>query len=265
MAEDKETRERVRALVKQVLESVPVEDEKTTSTGAPARENFPKRVVVNSLQDKIDKEYDRDESAKNLITEDDLRGLEEGARVRVAENARFTPLAQDIINDKKIILVKKTSRSASLKVKSVGVACDHGGFEYKEQLKKFLGELGLNVRDFGTNSKDAVDYPDFAQAVAAAVGKNHVDAGIIIDGAGIGSAMAANKVPGVRAAACYNVALAKNSREHNGANVLTLGSGQNSFTEIREIVEAFLTNEITEDRHKKRVGKIDAIERQYKS
>src|SRR5687767_7584984 len=242
MAEDKETRERVRALVRQVLESVPVEDENTVSSEATAQENFPKRVVVNSLQDKIDKEYDRDESAKNLITEDDLRGLEEGAKVRVAENARFTPLAQDIVSDKKIVLVKKTSRNASLKVKSVAVGCDHGGFEYKEQLKNFLAELGLNVRDFGTNSKDAVDYPDFAHAVATAVGKNHVDAGIIIDGAGIGSAMAANKVPGVRAAACYNVALAKNSREHNGANVLSLGSGQNSFNEIKEIVEAFLTN-----------------------
>lgn len=264
MAEDKETRDRVRALVRQVLESVPVEDENTVSTDAPAPENFPKRVVVNSLRNKIDKEYDRDESAKNLITEDDLRGLEEGSKVRVAENAKFTPLAQDIINDKKIGLVKKTSRSASLKVKSVGLACDHGGFEYKEQIKEFLAELGLNVRDFGTNSKDAVDYPDFAHAVAAAVGKNHVDAGIIIDGAGIGSAMAANKVPGVRAAACYNAALAKNSREHNGANVLTLGSGQNSLAEIKQIVEAFLTNEITEERHKKRVGKIDAIETQYK-
>ncbi len=262
MAQDKETRDRVRALVKQVLESVPVEDEKTIAD-AP-QESFPQRVVVNSLREKQEKEFDRDESAKSLLTEDDLRGLEEGARVRVAENAKFTALAQDIINDKKLVLIKKSSRTSSLKVKSVGVACDHGGFEYKEQLKKYLAELGLKVRDFGTNSKDAVDYPDFAHAVAAAVGKNHVDAGIIIDGAGIGSAMAANKVPGVRAAACYNAALAKNSREHNGANVLTLGSGQNSFAEIKEIVEAFLTNEITEDRHKKRVGKIDAIERQYK-
>lgn len=263
MAQDKETRERVRALVKQVLESVPLEDEKPAAQKQP--EKFPQRIVVNSLKEKAEKEFDRDESAKNLLTEDDLRGLEEGARVRVAENVRFTPLAQDIINDKKLVLIKKSSRNASLKVKSVGVACDHGGFEYKERLKNFLTELGAKVRDFGTNSKDAVDYPDFAHAVAAAVGKNHVDAGIIIDGAGIGSAMAANKVPGVRAAACYTVALAKNSREHNGANVLTLGSGQNSFDEIKEIVEAFLTNEISEERHKKRVGKIDAIERQYKS
>jgi ribose 5-phosphate isomerase B len=262
MAENKETRDRVRALVKQVLENVPLEDEKPAAQQTP--ENFPQRVVVNSLKEKSEKEFDRDESAKKLLTEDDLRGLEEGSRVRVAENVKFTPLARDIVNDKKLVLVKKSSRKASLKVKSVAVGCDHGGFEFKEQLKNFLAELGVNVRDFGTNSKDAVDYPDFAHAVAEAVGRNHVEAGIIIDGAGIGSAMAANKVPNVRAAACYNTALAKNSREHNGANVLTLGSGQNSFAEIKEIVEAFLTNEISEERHKKRVGKIDAIETQYK-
>ncbi|MGI9056123.1 MAG: RpiB/LacA/LacB family sugar-phosphate isomerase [Pyrinomonadaceae bacterium] len=258
---DKETRDRVRALVKQVLENVPLEDEKPAVQN---QENFPQRVVVNSLKEKSEKEFDRDESAKKLLTEDDLRGLDEGARVRVAENVKFTALAQDIVNDKKLVLIKKSSRNASIKVKSVAIGCDHGGFEYKEQLKDFLNELGLNVRDFGTNSKDAVDYPDFAHAVAEAVGRNHVDVGIIIDGAGIGSAMAANKVPNVRAAACYSVALAKNSRQHNGANVLTLGSGQNSFAEIKEIIEAFLTNEITEERHKKRVGKINAIEKQYK-
>lgn len=255
MAEDKETRDRVRALVKEVLAKAPVEDK--------PRETWPKRVVVNSLKEKAEREFDRDESAKSLITEDDLRGLEEGARVRIAEKARLTPLAQDIVTDKKIVLIKKTPRSSSIKIKSVAVGCDHGGFEYKEQLKNFLAEMDINVRDFGTDSKDAVDYPDFAHAVAAAVGRNHVDAGIIIDGAGIGSAMAANKVPGVRAAACYNAALARNAREHNGANVLTLGSGQNSFNEIKEIVEAFLTNELTETRHQKRVNKIDAIQKQY--
>lgn len=258
MAEDKETRERVRALVKEVLANVPVEEE-----AEKPQETFPQRVVVNSLKDEIDKEYDRDESSKSLITEDDLRGLNEGAKLRVSENARFTPLAQDIILEKHIQLIKKKSRRASTGVKSVALGCDHGGFDFKEQLKDFLGNLGLQVRDFGTNSKDAVDYPDFAHAVAVAVSRNQVDAGIIIDGAGIGSAMTANKVPNVRAAACYSVALAKNSREHNGANVLTLGSGQNSFSEIKEIVEAFLTSDLTEDRHKKRVGKIEAIERQY--
>lgn len=260
---DKETRDRVRALVKQVLEAVPLEEEKT-SDAQPQAENFPQRIVVNSLKEKSERDFDRDESAKGLLTEDDLRGLDEGARVRIAENAKFTPLARDIINDKKLVLIKKSSRNTSLKVKSVAIGCDHGGYEYKEQLKVFLSELGLNVRDCGTNSTEAVDYPDFAHLVAEAVGRNHVDAGIIIDGAGIGSAMAANKVPNVRAAACYNAALAKNSREHNGANVLTLGSGQNSFDEIKEIVRQFLTNEMTEERHEKRVGKIIAIETQYK-
>ncbi len=256
MSEQKETRERVRELVKQVLANVPPEAEPV--------ENFPQRVVVNSLQDKIDKEYDRDESAKNLITEDDLRGLESGAKLRISENAKLTPLASDIINERKIVLVKKPSRRMSVKVRTVAVGSDHGGFEFKEKLKIFLTELGLNVRDFGTNSKDAVDYPDFAHAVARAVGERKVDVGIIIDGAGIGSAMTANKVPNVRAAACYSVALARNSREHNGANVLTLGSGQNDFNEIKEIVEAWISTDLTEERHQKRVGKIEAIEREYK-
>lgn len=256
MAQDKETRDRVRELVRQVLSATP-------ETVAPA-EVYPQRVLVNSLQGKTEKEFDRDESAKTLITEDDLRGLHEGAKLRVSERVKFTPLASDLIAQKGIALITKTSRRAATKVRSVAIGCDHGGFEYKEKLKGFLAELGLNVRDFGTNSKDAVDYPDFAHAVARAVGERKVDAGIIIDGAGIGSAMTANKVPNVRAAACYSVALAKNSREHNGANVLSLGSGQNSFEEIKAIVEAWLTTDLTEERHQKRVGKIDAIDREYK-
>ncbi len=257
MAENKETRERVRALVKEVLANVPVEDKTST-------ESFPKLVVVNSLKDEIGKEFDRDESAKSLITEDDLRGLDAGAKLRVSENTKFTPLASDLIREKRIELIKKTERRSSSKVTSVALASDHGGFEFKELLKNFLSDLGFQVRDFGTNSTDAVDYPDFAHAVAKAVSEKSVDVGIIIDGAGIGSAMTANKVPNVRAAACYSVALAKNSREHNGANVLTLGSGQNTFNEIKEIARAWLSTDLTEDRHKKRVGKIDAIERQYK-
>lgn len=269
---EKDTRERVRELVKQVLASVPEIEETALPEinlqkpeKASLTENiFPQRLVVNSLKDEIGKEFDRDESAKSLITEDDLRGLDFGARLRVSDDARFTPLANDIIQEKAIVLIRKSSRRASVKVKTVAVGCDHGGFEFKEQLKDFLDNLGLQVRDFGTNSKDAVDYPDFAHAVAKAVSEKTADVGIIIDGAGIGSAMTANKVSGVRAAACYNAALAKNSREHNGANVLTLGSGQNSFGEIKEIVEAWLSSDLTEDRHKKRVAKIDAVERQYK-
>lgn len=255
-SEEKETRERVRELVKQVLAAVPNAPEEQNNTV----EHF----VVNSLKNEIGKDFDRDESAKTLITEDDLRGLDFGAKLRIAENAKFTPLANDIIREKQIELIKKSERKSPSKVRTIAIGCDHGGFNYKEELKKFLGGLGFNVHDFGTNSTDAVDYPDFAHAVAMAVGNRNADVGIIIDGAGIGSAMTANKVPNVRAAACYSVALAKNSREHNGANVLTLGSGQNKLDEIKEIVTAWLGTELTEDRHKKRVGKIDNIEKQYK-
>jgi ribose 5-phosphate isomerase B len=224
----------------------------------------PEHLVVNSLKEKRDREYDRDESSKSLITEDDLRGLEQGARIRVGANARFTPLASDIIAEKNFELIRKQPREAGMLIRTVAIGADHGGYAMKEQLKTYLSDLGVQVRDFGTNSTDAVDYPDFAHAVASAVGAKHVDAGIIIDGAGIGSAMTANKVPGVRAAACYSPVLAKNSREHNGANVLTLGAGQNSVDEAKAIVDAFISTDISEERHQKRVGKIDNIDKQYR-
>jgi len=251
------TRDRVRALVREVLATVPSEPDDPT-------DKPPEHVVVNSLRDTLNKEWDRDESAKQLITEDDLRGLSDGAKVRIAENARFTPLADDIVREKGIELIRKQGRQATLKVRTVGIGADHGGYPFKEKLKEFLAGFGVQVNDFGTNSTDAVDYPDYAHAVAKAVSEARADVGIIIDGAGIGSAMTANKVPGVRAAACYNAALARNSREHNGANVLTLGSGQNTIEELRDIVTAFLTTELTEERHKRRVGKIDSVEKQYR-
>lgn len=251
MAGSMDKRNQVRELVKQVLESV-------------SMDNSPDEVSVKlPPSNPIVKEFDRDESAKSLLTEDDFRGLEKGARIRIAEDARLTPSATDAVNERGLELIRKESRNASLKVKTVGIGCDHGGYELKERIETYLKGLGLLVRDFGTHSKESVDYPDYAHFVAEAVSKGNIDVGIVIDGAGIGSAMAAGKVPGVRPAACYNVALAKNSREHNGANVLSLGSGQNSFEEAQQIIYAFLTTEITEERHKKRVGKIDAIERQY--
>ena len=260
--ENKETRDRVRALVRQVLATVPTEGEAGPSAAAAA--NVVEHVVVNSMQAKMGKEFDRDESSKTLLTEDDLRGLETGSRLRVAANVKFTALAQDIVNERSIELIRKQPRQNTTKVRSVALGSDHGGYKVKEQLKSYLTDFGLQVRDFGTSSEDAVDYPDFAHAVAKSVAGRQVDIGIIIDGAGIGSAMTANKVPNVRAAACYSTALAKNSREHNGANVLTLGAGQNSFEEVKQIVEAFISTDISEERHKKRVGKIDNIEKQYR-
>lgn len=259
MNEQEQTRERVRQLVRQVLENTPLaEEEAEKETPRTKFIDVAPRVVAAP-----EREFDRDESAKNLITEDDLRGLHEGARLRVADNARFTPLASDLIGEKRIELIKKSSRGGSSKVRSIALASDHGGYEFKERLKEFLAGKNFQVRDFGTNSEAAVDYPDFAHAAAKAVAEKTADVGIVIDGAGIGSAMTANKIPGVRAAACYSIALAKNSREHNGANVLTLGSKQNSFQEICEIVEAFLAADLTEERHQKRVSKIEAVERQF--
>jgi len=146
----------------------------------------------------------------------------------------------------------------------VAIGADHAGYEQKEQIKRTLDDLGVNYEDMGTYSCDSVDYPDYAKKVGEAVANGDVDQGLLVCGSGTGMAIAANKVPGVRAAACYNAALARNSREHNGANVLTLGSGQNSFDEIKEIVTAFLTTDLTEERHKRRVGKIDSVEKQYK-
>lgn len=257
---DKETREKIKGLVRQALDSRRPESSKSPIVPSPEIEH----VRVNSLSPKSENGYERDESAKHLITEDDLRGLAPGSRVRVSSDARFTPSAQDFISSNGINLVTKSSRGSEARVRTVGIGCDHGGFETKERLKKVLIDRGLMVRDFGTDSKDAVDYPDFAHAVARAVSDKTIEIGVVIDGAGIGSAMTANKIPGVRAAACYSVALAKNSREHNGANLLTLGAGQNTFEEICEIVNAFLSTEISESRHIKRVGKIDAIDREYK-
>jgi ribose 5-phosphate isomerase B len=253
-----DTRDRVRALVREVLATVPTELDDLPS------DKPPEHVVVNSLKGTLNKEWERDESAKQLITEDDLRGLAEGSKVRVAENARLTPLANDIVREKRIELIRKQGRQSTLKVRTIAIGADHGGYPMKEKLKEFLAGFPVQINDFGTNSTDAVDYPDHAHAVAKAVSEARADIGIIIDGAGIGSAMTANKVPGVRAAACYNVSLAQNSREHNGANVLTLGSGQNTVEELRDIVTAFLTSELTEERHKRRVGKIDSVEKQYK-
>ena len=142
----------------------------------------------------------------------------------------------------------------------IAIGADHGGFDLKTQLLGFLRERVGCITDCGTHSKEAVDYPRIAYTVARLVASGQADRGIMIDGAGIGSAMAANKVRGVRAAACYSVALAKNSREHNDANVLTLGAGQTNFDLACQIVEMFLTSECVEERHFKRVQLINAIQ-----
>jgi ribose 5-phosphate isomerase B len=258
MADDA-TRDRVRALVRDVLsKAAPAEFEASTPP-QPAG----KSASSSPSEPAAGPTVTRDESAKLVITEDDVRGLERGSVLRIAEAARLTPLAADIINERGIEITRRVPRKGLTHTRTVAVGADHGGYPMKEELKTFLTELGHRVHDFGTNSESAVDYPDFAHAVARAVADGAADVGIMIDGAGVGSAMTANKVPGVRAAACYSVEVARDSREHNGANVLTLGSKTISSAEMRDIVRAWLGTELTEDRHRKRVGKIDAVERQY--
>lgn len=251
---DNSTRDRVRALVREVLAKAAPE---TTVEQTATR--FINTVAESPAQSAVT----RDESAKSVITEDDVRGLEAGAILRIGEDARLTPLAADIVKEKKIELVRRTSRRGSKASKIVAVGADHGGFKMKEEVKAVLRDLGHKAQDFGAYSEEAVDYPDFAHAVARAVSNGTADLGIIVDGAGVGSAMTANKVPGVRAAACYSVEVARNSREHNDANVLTLGSKTINSAQMREIVTTWLATEITEERHRKRVAKIDAIQRQY--
>jgi RpiB/LacA/LacB family sugar-phosphate isomerase len=145
--------------------------------------------------------------------------------------------------------------------KSVAIGADHGGFHLKETLKAFLTEKGYQVTDCGTHSTESVDYPDLAFVVAAKVARGQAWRGVIIDGAGIGSCMAANKVKGVRAAMCYDHATAHNSREHNDANVLTLGAGLIGPNLAKQIVTTFLETEFAGGRHARRVDKIMDIEK----
>ena len=146
---------------------------------------------------------------------------------------------------------------------AVAVGADHGGFELKQLIGRRLADAGYVVHDCGTTSTEPVDYPDFAHAVARLVADGTCRWGIAIDGAGIGSCMVANKVPGVRAAACHDVTTARNSREHNHANVLTLGAGLIGPRLAMEIVDAWLSTPWGPDRHAARVAKIGEVERRY--
>ena len=145
----------------------------------------------------------------------------------------------------------------------VAVGADHGGYRLKERIVAELREQGLDVRDCGTDSTESVDYPDFAHTVARLVADGSSRWGIVVDGAGIGSCMVANKVPGIRAATCWDVSSAKNSREHNHANVLALGAGLIGESLALQIVEAWLSTPWGGDRHARRVDKIVEIEGRY--
>ena len=152
------------------------------------------------------------------------------------------------------------SGSTESVVRTVAVGGDHGGFAMKERIGFKLKEQNFSVTDCGTDSTEAVDYPDIAASVAHKVRSGEADVGIIIDGAGIGSAMAANKIPGVRAALCYDVSTARNAREHNHANVLTLGAGLIGDALAWQITQEFLATPFGGGRHARRVDKINNLE-----
>jgi len=202
-----------------------------------------------------------DERGKRAITEHEVRLAKSGDTLRVDETAILTPLAADLARERNV-RIERVRRTAATRRK-IAIGADHGGFEMKEELKRVLADLGHEFQDFGAHSTDAVDYPDYAHLVARAVARGSCDLGIMIDGAGIGSCMVANKVPGVRAAMCYDEASARNSREHNGANVLTLGGKMIPDERMRNIVKTWLSTELTEERHKRRVAMIDSVEREY--
>jgi len=178
----------------------------------------------------------------------------------------ITPSARDVAAERGVrIVVLPADQIHSLAPpdKTVAIGADHGGFRMKEHLKPLLAELGLAIRDVGVNEEKPADYPDIALQVAELVAAGAASRGVIIDGAGIGSAMAAGKVPGIRAALCYDKASARNSREHNDSNVLTLGGRLLTMTQAEEVLRVWLCTKFAAGRHAARVQKIRQIEQKY--
>ena len=160
-------------------------------------------------------------------------------------------------------VVDEVMTSGMPDAETIAIGADHGGYHLKQILIEDLNQRSFSVHDCGCTSTDAVDYPDFAHAVANLVGTGVCRWGIIVNGAGIGSCMVANKVPGVRAALCYDLSTARNSRDHNHANVLTLGAGLIGENLARQIVDEWLATPWGPDRHARRVGKITEVEQRY--
>lgn len=203
---------------------------------------------------------------RNVLTTADLEGVASGGEVAIAADTLVTPLAREEAERRRITL--RIAEEAPAKGQRdgrrvVALGADHGGYDLKEQLKAYLRDWGYAVVDLGTDSTAPVDYPDFAEAVANAVARGEAWRGVVIDSAGIGSAMAANKVPGVRAALCYDRATARNSREHNDANLLSLGARMIPAEVAREILAIWLETPFTGGRHERRVDKIRAIEERH--
>jgi ribose 5-phosphate isomerase B len=200
---------------------------------------------------------------RRIVTGEDVRSLPEGSILDMPSDAILTDIAREWVEKKRLKIVRGSTKSTHTTKVRVALGSDHAGFDLKVAVKELLGDLGVSFVDHGTHSTQSVDYPDLAHVVARAVALGQAELGIIIDGAGIGSAIAANKVPGIRAAPCLDEASARNSREHNDANVLTLGARLMSKETMEQVVRTFLSAGVTEERHRLRVGKIVNIERKY--
>ncbi len=205
--------------------------------------------------------------AFDIITETDARTLEIGSSVTLKPGGHVTPLAADTLKARRIT-VHSGVAEASLDglapvapVRALAIGSDHGGVALKAALREYLRQKGLRVLDVGTDGPESVDYPDIAAQAARLVARKEVDAAIVIDGAGIGSAIAANKIDGVRAAMCNDKTLARYAREHNGANVLTLGASLISLDDAKAIVDTWLATPMGEARYLRRLAKIRALEK----
>ena len=206
-----------------------------------------------------------------MITEADARVLDYGATVVLVAGGHITPLAHDTLKARRIAIVREgvdvdaTALAPPAEIRTVALAGDHTSVALKQAIVDHLRRRGLAAHDLGTNAGDAVDYPDTAAAAALTVARGEAEAGIVIDGAGLGSTIAANKINGVRAAMCLNPTLARYARQHNGANVFSLGSTLVTAPEAMAIVDTFLETPMKEPRYIRRLAKIRDLELRQRS
>lgn len=204
----------------------------------------------------------------DIITEADARVLSRGETVMLSRRGHITPLALDTLKERRVVVVHEGAAAPdelalapAADIRTVAVASDHTGIALRRDLIAWLRGRGLTVLDLGTDGDGPVDYPDVAASVARTVARGEADAGVVIDGAGIGSAIAANKIGGIRAAMATSETVARYAREHNGANVLTLGATLVTPEEARAIVGVWLTTPMREPRYIRRLAKIRDLER----
>jgi len=201
-----------------------------------------------------------------MITEADARALDYGSTVLLVPGGHVTPLAHDTLKERRISLVREgtdvdaAGLAPAPEIRTLAIAGDHTSLALKSAIVQHLRGRGVAVHDLGTNSSEPVDYPDTAAAVALQVARREADAGIVIDGAGLGSTIAANKIAGIRAAMCLNETLARYARQHNGANVLALGSALVTAAEALAIVDTFISTPMREARYIRRLAKIRDLE-----